>query len=113
MDIIYQLILALGIKRTYKGYYHLATAIQLVLDNEDRLLYINKWLYNDVAKLHDTTSFCIERNIRTVNFYCWNKGNRKLLCKLAGYHLDSKPSNAELIDIIAQFIKYNAIDQTS
>lgn len=105
MDSIYELIHALGIKRTYLGYYHLATAIRLVLEDETRLLYIHKWLYTDVAKLHHTTPFCIERNIRTVKLYCWNKGNRELLCQLAETSLEKEPSNAVFIDILSRSIK--------
>lgn len=113
MNEIYQLIHALGIKRTYMGYYHLATAIKLVLEDESRLLYVHKWLYTDTAKLHKTTPSCIERNIRTVNLYCWNKGNRDLLCRIAGCSLSEKPSNAEFIDILSCFLKDRTLDKIS
>ncbi|MCI5596213.1 MAG: sporulation initiation factor Spo0A C-terminal domain-containing protein [Lachnospiraceae bacterium] len=113
MKEIYQLILVLGIKRTYMGYHHLATAIQLVLEDESRLLYIHKWLYTDVARIHQTTPACIERNIRTVNLYCWNKGNRQLLNQIAGCPLKERPSNAEFIDILSCFLKDNSLVKIS
>jgi two-component system response regulator (stage 0 sporulation protein A) len=113
MNEIYQLIHALGIKRTYMGYHHLATAIRLVLEDESRLLYVHKWLYNDVASVHHTTPACIERNIRTVVLYCWNKGNRQLLCSIAGCPLKEKPSNAEFIDILSCYLKDRPIDKIS
>lgn len=113
MDEIYQLLRALGIKRTYMGYYHLATAIRLVLEDESRLLYIHKWLYTDVSHIHKTTPSCIERNIRTVNHYCWRKGNRALLVQIAGGSLKEKPSNAEFIDILSSYLKNPFLNKIS
>lgn len=105
MEGIYQLMHDLGIKRTYLGYYHLATAIRLVVEKEERLLYIHKWLYEEVAQLHNTTPFCVERNIRTVKSHYWEHGNRSLLSKMAGCQITEKPSNSEFIDILSCYIK--------
>lgn len=105
MDEIYQLIHSLGIKRTYLGYYHLATAIRLVVENEQRLLYIHKWLYQEVAHLHHTSPFCVERNIRTVKNHYWEYGDRSILSEMAGCSIIEKPSNSEFIDILSCYIK--------
>ena len=105
MEEIYELIHNLGIRRTYTGYYHLATAVQLVVENEERLLYIHKWLYEEVASIHHTTSFCVERNIRTVKDHFWEKGNKAILSEIAGCQIEEKPSNSEFIDILSCHIK--------
>lgn len=105
MKEIYELIHRLGIKRTYMGYYHLATAIYLVIENEERLLYIHKWLYAEVARMHNTTPYCVERNIRTVKNHLWKKGHRELLTEIAGCPIEEKPSNSEFIDILSCYIK--------
>ena len=105
MKQIFHVLHDLGIKRTYQGYYHLATAIRLVIENEERLLYVHKWLYQEIANLHDTTPFCVERNIRTVKIRCWKSGNRAILETIAGCHLNQIPSNSEFIDILSCYLK--------
>ncbi|MDO4556863.1 MAG: sporulation initiation factor Spo0A C-terminal domain-containing protein [Lachnospiraceae bacterium] len=111
MDKILELIHELGIKRTYVGYHQLATAVELVIEDENRLLYVHKWLYTDVAKIHNTTPACVERNIRTVNLICWNKGNRELLEQIAGHPLDERPGNGDFIDILAAYIKNLSLEK--
>lgn len=105
MQEIYQLMHELGIRRTYQGYYHLSTAIRLVIEREERLLYIHKWLYEEVASLHHTTSACVERNIRTVKTLYWKRGDHRLLFKMAGCQINEEPSNSEFIDILSCYIK--------
>ena len=105
MEDIYKLLHDFGIKRTYHGYYHLATAILLVVEREERLLYIHKWLYQEVAERHHTTPFCVERNIRTVKSLYWNNGDHALFCEIAGCPISKKPSNSEFIDVLACYIK--------
>lgn len=62
---------ALGIRRTYKGYYYVADAVRLVMDDASLLLYISKSLYPEIARIHNTTINCVERDIRTVVKRCW------------------------------------------
>ncbi len=42
MGRIYDVLRALGIRRTYKGYYYVADAVRLVMTDSSRLLYIFK-----------------------------------------------------------------------
>ena len=105
MEFIYYTLHQLGIKRTYQGYYHLAAAIQLVLEKEERLLYIHKWIYQEIAVLYKTSPSCVERNIRTAKSCCWNNGNRHILETIAGCPLEQMPSNSEFIDMISCYIK--------
>lgn len=113
MEKIYQLLHTIGIKRTYLGYYQLATAVQLVVEKEERLLYIHKWLYEEVARIHNTTSFCVERNIRTAKNNCWKKGNRTILESIAGCPVTVMPSNSEFIDMLACYIKNESQQKSS
>lgn len=113
MQEIYRLMHDLGIRRTYQGYYHLSTAIRLVVEKEERLLYIHKWLYEEVASLHHTTSSCVERNIRTVKTLYWNRGDHSILSKMAGCQITEKPSNSEFIDILSCYIKEHAQEKDS
>ena len=105
MEQIYQLLHQIGIKRTYLGYYHLATAISLVMENEERLLYIYKWLYEDVAHIHQTTPLCVERNIRTVKTNCYKKGNFQLIQEITGSSRTDIPCNSDFIDMLSCYMK--------
>ncbi len=95
------LIHKLGISSKYAGFDMLIYAVNLTCENEDMLKSITKKLYPQIAKHFNTSSLCVERNIRTVINVCWEKGNRELLNEIAGYPLKEKPSVSEFIDIIA------------
>lgn len=105
MEKIHELMHRLRIKRTYMGYYYLSTAIYLVVENEERLLYIHKWLYAEIARIYNTTPYCVERNIRTVKNHLWEKGHAEILSEIAGCPIREKPSNSEFIDILSCYIK--------
>ena len=73
------LIRSLGIGATYRGYRYLSYGIQLCLENEDYLLSVSKMLYPQIAEHYYTTSYSVERDLRTVIKVCWDRGNKKLL----------------------------------
>ena len=52
---IHDVLKTLGIRRTYKGYYYVADAVHLVMNDPSMLLYISKSLYPEIARRHDTT----------------------------------------------------------
>lgn len=99
------LIHRLGICSIYKGYSYLVYAVELVVRNEEYLLYITKALYPDIAKYFHSTSSRIERSLRTVITNCWNEGNRELLNRIAGYELQRKPTTGEFIALLAYYVK--------
>ena len=94
----------LGIRRTYKGYYYVADAVQLVMKDASMLLYISKTLYPEIAKRHNTTINCVERNIRTVVATCWEGENKEVLELMAGTRLYRRPTSGEFIDIISSYL---------
>ena len=102
---IYNLIRALGIHGTYRGYHYLALAISLILQDEANLLQVTKNLYPKIAEAFHTTPKCVERNLRTVVSVCWERGNRELLQEIAGYQLQFKPTTGEFIDMLAGNLK--------
>lgn len=93
----HKLLRHLGANGGYLGFYYTASAIDIVMQSEDSI-YQCKWLYNEVAKLYDTTPFCVERNIRTLVDTIWNYGNRTLLKEIIPYPPGVKPKNAQFID---------------
>jgi len=104
MKKIYDLLKELGIHRTYKGYYYVAEAVRLVMQDASLLLYISKSLYPAVARVYDTTISCVERNIRTVITGCWESEYIKDLESMAGIRLYKKPTAGEFIDILANYL---------
>ena len=102
---ICSLLLTLGIRSTYRGFYYLYYALLLCLQNEDYLLFVCKLLYTDVAKHFHTSSSNVEHCIRTAVTHCYYHGNRAFLCRIAGYTLTSKPTNSEFLDILYHYLR--------
>ena len=91
-----------GITRCYKGFLHTAYAIQLAVENENRLEAVTKEIYMETAFHFNCTWTAVERNIRTAVARAW-KINHALLCDMAGYPLTCAPTASEFIEIIASY----------
>ena len=100
---IADLLSQLGVTANYAGFYHVCSAVSICVKSPEWLRLVTKWLYPEIAKEHNTTSKCVERNIRTVVNLSW-KRNPKLLCRIARYPLSSKPGNAEFLAILTSYI---------
>lgn len=96
---------SLGIRSTLKGFHYVRYGLELCMENEDYLLFVYKNLYTEIAMRYHTTQNGVEACIRTVVNNCWHKGNRRLLCEIAGYELRQKPTNGEFIDILYRYLK--------
>lgn len=94
------LLMRLGIAMNYKGFNVCTYAVYLVTQAPDRMLFVSKWLYPDVAKRFDTTWRDVERNIRTASKIAW-ECNPALLSELAGYPLTERPKAANFISMLA------------
>ena len=103
------LIRSLGIGATYRGYRYLSYGIQLCLENEDYLLSVSKMLYPQIAEHYYTTSYSVERDLRTVIKVCWDRGNKMLLQEIALRPLYNKPPSSEFFDILTAHIKQKSI----
>ena len=101
---IHDVLKTLGIRRTYKGYYYVADAVHLVMNDPSMLLYISKSLYPEIARRHDTTINCVEREIRTVVKCCWDSEYVETLEAMAGVPLYRKPTASEFIDILSGYL---------
>ena len=99
MTDIYDLLYRLGVTANYTGFFHMAYALQLCVEQPERLLLVTKWLYPEVAKRYGTSWKAVERNIRTVSRIIWRE-NRPLLEELAHRHLEQTPRNAQLLAIL-------------
>lgn len=102
---IYDLLYRLGVTANYTGFFHMAYAVSLCVEQPDRLLLVTKWLYPEVAKQYDTNWKAVERNIRAVNCIIWRE-NRSLLEELSHRRLEQRPRNAQLLAILAASLNF-------
>ena len=47
----------------------------------------------------------VEHALRTLTLYCWNYGARLAMWEIAGRRLESAPTHADFIDMLAAYIK--------
>lgn len=103
MKEIDDLLRKLGIGSNYYGFQITGTAVELVLKDFDKLLFVTKELYPDVASRCNCSVYSVERNIRTVARVAWQR-NPELLIGLAQYPMTSPPSASQFIDILAAYL---------
>lgn len=98
----------LGVPAHIKGYQYLRTAIMMVVNNMDKLNYITKELYPDIAKAYQTTSSRVERAIRHSIEVAWTRGKPQTMNEVFGYTINTgkgKPTNSEFIAMVADRIR--------
>ena len=100
---VYGIIRKLGITSKYKGYYYLAEAVNMVMEQKEEQMRITKDIYPGLSKKFKSTPSNIERDMRTVISACW-KMNKPGLDEIAGYELKFKPTNSEFIDMVAYYL---------
>ena len=103
---IHDLLFRLGVTANYKGFYQMAYALRLCVEDQERLLLVTKWIYPDVAHHYRTNWRAVERNLRTVNRIIWSK-NRGLLEELAGQHFERRPRIAQLLAVTTYILKHS------
>jgi len=108
MTDIYDLLYSLGVTANYIGFFHMAYAVSLCVEQPDRLLLVTKWLYPEVAKQYNTNWKAVERNIRTVSCIIWQE-NRSLLEELAHRRLEHKPRNAQILAILVSALDIGSL----
>ena len=84
-------------------FFHTSYAVYLSIQQPERLLYVTKWLYPDVAKQYHTNCSAVERGIRTAAV-AWQLRPEKLAV-MARCNLYRRPSNTQFISIIAGFLQ--------
>lgn len=103
---IHELLLSLGIGRQYSGHSITVQAVQMVIEDEDRLLRLKQSIYQPLAAQRSCDWRTIERNIRTVIHRAWRM-NAEGLSSLAIYPLQSAPTVTEFLDILSVYIAHH------
>lgn len=106
-----ELLRELGIPAHLKGYPCLMVAINLVMEDRNKIHAVTKELYPEVAVLCGTTSSRVERAIRHSIEVAWSRGNWDVLKKYFGYTVDpekGKPTNSEFIATVCEHLRLQA-----
>lgn len=107
-SIIRKLLIELGVPEHIKGSRYLIKAIGLVVEDENMLDAITKWLYPAVAKFFDTTGSRTERAIRHGIELAWDRCDMDVLDKYFGGTISpakGRPTNSEFIARCANIVR--------
>ena len=83
-------------------------AILMAIEDCNRINYITKLLYPEIAKKCKTTTSSVERAIRHAIEVAWSRGKLDTLEALFGYTVSNgkeKPTNSEFIALVADTIR--------
>ena len=96
---------SMRVHRGYKGFYYLIDAVKICLNSNGTVLRPSKEIYPKIAQKYGVTTHCVEHNLRHLGNVIWKNGGKDKFCKIAGYDLDWKPTNIELIDALVNYIE--------
>lgn len=105
----------LGIQKMYKGCDYIVSSISFMDKNEKYFTPVTKVLYVEIAKQYNTSSLCVEKNMRSIIKNIWSKPeNRKLIYEIFGpYNLEKRPSNMEFLVLLYNYLKRNNVNPPS
>lgn len=107
-DTLYQL----GITRVSRGYELIFSAVLKVVDDPDKLFWVTKNLYFDLAKETGSSLSKIEKNLRGCAEKAWEH-NPEYLKKITHLDLTERPTSTELIDLLAIYIERTMEDKNT
>lgn len=106
--IVSDLLHKLGIPSHIRGYQYIKDGILIVYKGGNRLAYITKDVYPEIARKFETTPTRVERAIRHAIEISWSRGDLNLMEEIFGNSLNvnrDKPTNAEYLTTIADRLK--------
>ena len=104
---IYNLLRWLGATADNTMFFYTAYAIHLAVQQPQKLTYITKWLYPEVARHYRTTWQAVERGIRYEICTIW-EANSQMLSALAGTPLKERPVPKQFIGILMVWLTRGA-----
>lgn len=102
-----ELLQNLGLKKMYKGCEYIISSMEYMHQNEKYYAPITKVLYVEIAKDFNTSSLCVEKNMRSMIRIIWEKeDNKELLSEIFGCdNLEKRPSNLKFLTFLYQYIR--------
>ena len=107
VELAENLLRRLGFSGKLRGFRYLTSAIAQTAIDPDRIFLITKVLYPDIAKQYHSTASKVERTIRHSIRRFWEHEGREALEQVAHIHLTQRPTNSELIDLLANYIRHS------
>lgn len=95
----------LMIPGTCLGFRQLETAVNLAVEDENRLLNVIDELYPLVAKAYNATINSVQKNMRVAIIAGWKNGGDKQLERLLGLSYPSRPVTKDFIDLLADYLR--------
>ena len=102
---ISNIFISIGIPAHIKGYQFLREAVKLAVEEPEIIGSITKKLYPTIAERFETSSSKVERGMRHAIEVAWNRGKIENINNIFGlkiYNRNEKPTNGELIALIAE-----------
>ena len=96
----------LGANGCLRGYQYAIDAICLLVEDEQYLHKIGA-VYQKVAKRNGIPAARVERSIRVLIDYVFNKGNHDLLCTYAGWPLSKQPTNKAFLEMLSYAVAHD------
>lgn len=95
LDILKQL----RITNLYKGCDYIASSIEFIHENNTTYMPVTKILYVDIARQYNTSSKCVEKDIRKVIEAIWRHEKKKpIISSIFDTHfINKRPSNMEFL----------------
>ena len=100
-----RLLRLLGVSGKLSGFYYMVYMLELVKQKPDHILLVTKRLYRQTAQHFNTSTACVERNVRTLVQACWRQPDHTLLDRISGYPLAQPPTNTQFIDMLAAYLR--------
>ena len=102
---IHQELRLLCIFGNLRGFYYLAYAIELAIEDPFIVQCVTKTLYPVIARRYGVSPSSVERAMRTALDAAWRQDGKKTLNQMIGRHLIERPSTAEFVDMLADYIQ--------
>lgn len=103
---IKNLLNTLGITCKYYAYRPLIIAIELAIENDERLEAVVKEIYIKISEQFNCNWRSIERNMRTAINHAWIT-NPDMLIHMSGRSLNQAPTNSDFLAIVSNYIQRN------
>lgn len=103
-----RLLRLLGVSGKLSGFYFAVYMLEQVQKKPEYVLLITKRLYRQTAQHFNTTTSCVERNLRTLVQACWRQPDHSMLDQIVGCPLSQPPTNTQFIDMLASYLRKSA-----
>lgn len=100
-----RLLRRLGCTRKLLGFPYTVYMVERIKDDPEAVRQITKRLYPETADRFGVSGAVVERNLRTMVRRCWAWPDHTMLEHIAGGPLCYCPTNAEFLDMMADFLR--------